>query len=105
MCAQFLVQIGAEHNVAVLAAFALLDMHHHARRIDIGEFEGRTLGTTHASTIEGHENGAIEGDRRGVNQAGDLLRTPDDREVNPLFRVGYFVPVPGALQDLAEEEA
>ena len=24
---------------------------------------------------------------------------------NPLFRVGHFVPVPGALQDLAEEEA
>jgi len=66
MCAQFLVQVGAEHNVAVLADLALLDMHHHAGRIDIGEFEGRTLGATHASTIEGHENGAIEGDRRGV---------------------------------------
>jgi len=105
VCTQFLVQIEAEHYVAVLAAFALLDMHHHARRIDIGEFEGRTLGTTHASTIEGHENGAIEGDRRGVNQAGDLLRTPDDRQVNLLLRIGHFIPGPGALQDLAEEKA
>src|SRR5215472_292854 len=30
MCAQFIVQMGAEHDVAVLAALALLDMHHHA---------------------------------------------------------------------------
>ena len=105
MLPQFFEQIGAEHDVAVLAAFALLDMHHHARRIDIGELEGRTLGATHASGIEGHEDGAVEGDRRGVDQAGDLFRTPDDRQVNPLLRVGHFVPGPGALQDLAEEEA
>src|ERR1035441_7373751 len=64
MCAQFLVQIGAEHDVAVLAAFALVDMHHHASRVDIGEFEGCALGAPHASAIEGHENGAIEGGRR-----------------------------------------
>ena len=31
------VQMGAEHDVAVLAAFAVLNMHHHARRVDIGE--------------------------------------------------------------------
>jgi hypothetical protein len=49
MCAQFIAQKGAEHDVAVLAAFALLDMHHHAGRVDIGELEGRTLGATHAS--------------------------------------------------------
>jgi hypothetical protein len=36
MGAQFLVQMGAEHDVAVLAAFAFLDMEHHARGIDIG---------------------------------------------------------------------
>src|ERR1019366_799918 len=62
------------------------------------------LGATHASAIEGHEDGAIEGDGRGVDQAGDLFRTPDDREVNLLLRVGHFVPVPGALQDFAKEK-
>src|ERR1017187_1698302 len=96
--------MGAEHDVAVLAAFAVLDMHHHAGRVDISEFEGRALGATHASAIEGHEDGAIEGDGRGVDQAGDLFRTPDDREVNLLLRVGHFVPVPGALQDFAKEK-
>ena len=55
-------------------------------------------------TIEGHENGAIEGDRRGVNQAGDLLRTPDDREMDFLLWVRNFVTGPGALQDLAKEK-
>ena len=104
MCAQFLVQIGAEQNVAVLAAFTLLDMHHHARRIDIGEFEGRTLGAAHTSPIERHENGAIEGDRRGIDQAGDLFRTPDDREMDFLLWVRDFVTGPGSLQDLAKEK-
>jgi len=82
-----------------------LPSQHRPRRIDIGEFEGRTLGATHASAIEGHENGAIEGDRRGVDQSGDLLRTPNDREMNLFLWVGDFVHVPGALQHLAEEES
>src|SRR5215475_2884999 len=76
MGAQFIAQMGTEHNVAVLAAFAFLDMHHHAGRVDIGEFEGRTLSATYACAIESHEDGAIEGDRRGVDQAGDLFRAP-----------------------------
>src|ERR1039458_6147064 len=91
MCAQFLVQIGAEHDVAVLAAFALVDMHHHASRVDIGEFEGCALGAPHASAIEGHED-------------GDLFRTPDDREMNLFLWVGDFVAGPGALQHLAKEK-
>ena len=62
MSAQFIAQMGAEHNIAVLTSFAVLDMHHHAGRVDIGEFEGRALGATHASAVEGHEDGAIEGD-------------------------------------------
>ena len=60
MCAQFIEQMGAEHDIAILAAFAVLDMHHHARRVDVGEFEGRALGATHASGIEGHEDGAVK---------------------------------------------
>ena len=105
MGAQFVEQMGAEHDVAVLAAFAVLDMHHHARRVDIGEFEGRTLGATHACAIEGHENGAVEGDRRGVDQAGDLFRAQMTGQVNSLLRVGHFVAGPGPLQDLAKEES
>src|ERR1019366_1289537 len=89
---------------AVLAAFAVLDMHHHAGGVDIGEFEGRALGASHASAIEGHEDGAIERRGRGVDQAGDLLRTPDDREVNFLLRVGHFLAGPGAFQYLAKEK-
>jgi hypothetical protein len=80
-------------------------MHHHARRVDIGEFEGRALGATHARAIEGHENSGVEGDRRGIDQAGDLFRAPDDGEVNLLLRVGHFVAGPRPLESLEEEEA
>ena len=41
MRAQFVEQMRAEHDVAILAAFAVLDMQHHAGRVDVGEFEGR----------------------------------------------------------------
>jgi hypothetical protein len=104
MGAQFVAQMGAEHDVAVLAAFAVLDMHHHAGRVDICEFEGRALGATHASAIEGHENGAVEGDRRGVDQAGDLFRTPDYRQVDFLLWVGHFVPVQGRFRTLRKKK-
>src|SRR5215469_1893882 len=57
-----------------------------------------------ACAIEGHEDGAIEGDGRGVDQAGDLFRTPNNRQVNLFLRVGHFVPSPRAFQDLAKEK-
>ena len=97
--------MGAEHDVAILAAFAVLDMEHHARSVDVGHLEVGQLGAAHACAIEGDENGAVEGNGRGVDQAGDLFRAPDDRQVNALLRVGHFVAGPGPLQGLEEKEA
>src|SRR5689334_3702337 len=105
MGAEFIAQMRAEDDVAIPAALAVLDVHHHACGVDIGEFEGGTLSAAHARGIEGHQNGAVEGDRRSVDQAGNLFRAPDNRKVNSLFRIGHIVSVPGALQDLAVEES
>src|SRR5512133_258047 len=41
---QFLKQDGAERDIAVPAALALLDVKHHAGRVDIDDPEGRHLG-------------------------------------------------------------
>ena len=67
--------------------------------------EGSQLGAAHACAIEGDENGAVEGNRRGVDPARDLLRAPDHWQVNPLLRVGQFVSAQRALQNLEEEAA
>src|ERR1039458_10383684 len=104
MGAQFVEQMGTEHDVAILAALPFLDMESHARRVDIGEFQGRALGAAHAGAIERHENGAVERYRRGVDQARDLFRTPDDRQVNALFRIRSIAGGPRALQHLHEKE-
>jgi len=62
--AQFLEQDRAEHDVAVLMAFAVLNVHDHASAIDVADLQARELGAPHAGAVEGHQNGAIEGSRR-----------------------------------------
>ena len=39
MSAQFLEQDGAEHDVAVLPAFAALNVHDHASAIDVADLQ------------------------------------------------------------------
>jgi hypothetical protein len=55
MSAQFLEQEGAEHDVAVLATLAPLNVHDHASAIDVADLQARKLGATHAGAVEGHQ--------------------------------------------------
>jgi hypothetical protein len=41
---ELLQQARTEHDVSVFAAFALLNMEDHARRVDVSDFQGRALG-------------------------------------------------------------
>ncbi len=52
MSAQFLEQDGAEHDIAVLPAFAALNVHDHASAIDIADLEARELGAAHAGAVQ-----------------------------------------------------
>jgi hypothetical protein len=70
--AQFLEQDGAEHDVAVLLAFAALNVHDHAAAVDVADLQTRELGAARAGPVEGHQNGAIEGSRRSIDEPGDL---------------------------------
>ena len=58
--AEFLEQDGAEHDVAVLPTFAVLNVHDHASAIDVADLQASELGAAHAGPVEGHQNGAIE---------------------------------------------
>jgi hypothetical protein len=48
MSAQFLKQDGAEHDVAVLATLAALNVRDHASAIDVADLQARELGAAHA---------------------------------------------------------
>jgi len=102
--AQFLEQDGAEHDVAVLPAFAALNVHHHAAAVDVADLEAGELGAAHAGAIEGHQNGAIEGSRRGIDELRDLVRTENGGQAVALFRIGSVGNAPRLLQCLDVEK-
>src|ERR1700756_3133631 len=58
--AQFVEQLGTEHDISIYATFAALDVDHHALAVDIAEFQTRQLGAPQASGVEGHEQSAME---------------------------------------------
>ena len=64
-----------------------------------------TSGAAHTGSVESHEEGAIERGRRGVNQARDLIGTPDDGQAHALLGKRQFVPSPWLVEDREEEEA
>jgi len=102
---QALQQDGAEHHVSIFPAFAALDVHDHARAVDIKDFESSDLRTARAGPVEGHQNGAVEGAGCGVNEPGDFFLAQDRGEAEPHLGVGRLGRAPRFLERLDEEEA
>ena len=73
--AQFLEQDGAEHDVAVWLAFALLDVPDHAAAIDVADLQARELGAARTGAVQSHPNGAIERSRRSSAELGSFFLT------------------------------
>src|ERR1700687_5975715 len=105
MSAQFLEQDGAEHNVAVLPAFAVLNVHDHASAVDIADLQARELGAAHAGAVEGHQNGAIEGSRRSLDELCYFFLTENGGQAIALLGRGSVGNAPGPLERLDVEEA
>ena len=57
---QHFQQVRAEHDIAIFAAFASLDMDHHALTVDVRDLQMRQFGTPQASGIQGHQESAVE---------------------------------------------
>ena len=94
--AQFLEQDGAEHDVAVLLAFAAWNVHDHASTIDVADLPARELGASYAGPVEGHPNGVIDGSRRSIDELGDLFLTENGGQAITLLGIRSV----GMLQDL-----
>src|SRR5437660_12923527 len=88
MSAQFFEQDGAEHHVAVLVTLTVLNVHDHASAIDVADLQERELGAAHAGAVEGHQNGAIEGSRRSLDELGYFFLAEDSGQEIALLGIG-----------------
>jgi hypothetical protein len=97
-------QVGAEHDIAIFASLASLNMDHHALAVDIGNLETGQFGPPHSSAVQRHQNGVMKRAGRGVDQTGDFVLTQNDGQLYPLLWVGGLFDVPGSLQGLGKEK-
>src|SRR5205823_9212769 len=98
-------QDGAEHHVAVLPAFAALNVHDHASAIDVADLQERELGAAHAGAVEGHQNGAIEGSRRSLDKLCYFFLAENGGQAIALLGIGSVGNAPGPFERLDVEEA
>ena len=80
-------------------------MHDHASAIDVADFQARELGAAHARAVEGHQNGAIEGSRRSLDELCYFFLTENGGQAIALLRIGSVGNAPGPLECLDVEEA
>jgi hypothetical protein len=78
-------------DVAVLFAFAALNVHDHASAIDVADLQAPELGAPHAGPVEGHQNGALEGSWHSIDELRDFFLTAGERRIG---RIGTKVPRP-----------
>ena len=65
---QLLEQLRAEHDIAVLAALALVDVNHHPLAVDVADLQAGRFRAACAGGIERHQQDAMKGNppRRSV---------------------------------------
>src|SRR5260370_475697 len=52
---EFFEQLWAEQHIAVFAAFAALDVNHHALTVDVSDFQTREFGAPESGSVERHQ--------------------------------------------------
>ena len=97
-------QIRAEHDIAIFASLASLNMDHHAPAVDIGDLEKGQSGSPHSSAVQRHQDGVMKRTRRSVDQTGNFVLAQNDGQLYPPFWVWRFFDVPGSFQGPGEEE-
>jgi len=70
---KFFEQLGAEQHIAVFAAFAALEVNHHALTVDVANFQTREFGTPESSGIESHQQSAMEGRASRIDESRHFL--------------------------------
>src|ERR1700683_896571 len=102
--AKFLQQLGAEHDIAVLAALALADMNHHPLAVDVTDLQVGRFCAACTGGIHRHQQDAMKRCVGGLNQSRDFFLTEYPRKVTHLLRIGSLGDAPAALQHVDVEE-
>ena len=97
-------QLGAEHDVAILAALSTLDVKDHSPAVDVADLQTRQLGSAHSGRVERHQDGAIEQSGRRIDPLRDFLGAENPGQPDDSLWVRGLVDTPGLLECLDEEE-
>ena len=103
--AKFLKQLGTEHDIAVFASLAALNVDHHPLAVDIGDFQLGQLGAAQSGGIRRHEQHAVERSLRRADQLRHFRLAEDQGQMQRLLGVGGIGDAPGFAQCLDEEES
>src|ERR1700751_5140137 len=82
-----------------------MNVHDHASAVDVADLQAREFGAAHAGAVEGHQNGAIEGSRRSIDELCYFFLAEDSGEAIALLRIGSVGNAPGSLERLDVEKA
>src|ERR1039458_129591 len=97
---QSIEQLGAEHDIAVLASLAAANMNDHPLAVDIADLEVGHFCATCARGIEGHQQNAMKGKLCRVDQARHFVLAQYLRQVQNLLRIRCLGNAPASLQHL-----
>src|ERR1035441_7234807 len=102
--AQLFEQLRAEHDIAVLAALALPDMDHHPLAVYVADLQVGRFRAACAGGIHRHQQDAMKGGIRRLNQSRDFFLAEYPGKVPHLLRIRRLGDAPVALQDVNIEE-
>lgn len=98
-------ELGTEHDIAIFAALAAVDVHDHALTVDVADFQVRQLGAADAGGVEDHEQDALVRSARCMEELCDFFPAENRRQVTGLFRIGRLGKTPRSAKCLDVEKA
>src|ERR1017187_5070329 len=103
--AKFPEQLRAKHDIAVLAALALSDMDNHPLAVDVTDLQMSRFCAACTGGIHGHQQDAMKGCIRRLNQSRGFFLTEYPWQVTHLLRIRCLGDAPVALQHVDVEES
>ena len=104
MLAQFFEQSWAEHHISIYASLPALNVNHHPLAIDVADFQTCQLGVPCSGGVKRHEQNAMAGSERRIDESCDFFLAQDRRKVKWPFRVGSLGDAPAFFQSLDVEK-
>src|ERR1700692_3084823 len=102
---QLFKQRRAQHHIPVLAALATPDVNDHPLAVDVAYLQASDFSPACSRGIQRHDQDALKGRLRGIDQTSDLLLTEDLRKMQDLLRIGRLGNAPAPLQHLDVKKA